>query len=602
MANLHKLISIALFHFVFGLMTISLSAQNSYQLKYSSVDRDTVYLKKELGLETVFTSRILCVEYVNKLPGLLQTKGYVTASIDKLRFDSLSATIELYLGLRYRWADIITSKADETLLLEAGWRSSSFRDRQMDFKQFQLFQERILNDLENKGHPFAKVFLDSIVLKGDAITARLQVQKGPLYKIDSIRVYGDLKISNFFLQRYLDISNNSIYNKEKLQRIGKKISELSFAEEERPSNLSLLGTGSVLNLYLKQKRSSQINVLLGFLPNNDQLTTKKLLVTGEANIHLRNSLGAGESLGLNWQQIQVNSPRLNIYYRQPYILNSNFGIDFNFDMFRKDTTFLNVNLQLGTQYMLSANKSGKLYFQRFQTIVNGVNKNFILQNRRLPDQADITSSSIGLDYDYNNTNYRLNPRSGNQFGINFLAGTKTIKKNNEILELKDPSDPQFDFDRIYDNVKLKTYILKLKANATRFFPLGKLSTLKAGVNMAVFQSGNIFRNELFQVGGYKLLRGFDEESQYLSQYVIASAEYRYLVGVNSFFFLFADGGWGRNNSQNANFNYNYLSSGLGLALETKAGIFNLAWAVGRRNDLPFSLRQSKIHIGLVNYF
>jgi outer membrane protein assembly factor BamA len=368
MANLHKLISIALFHFVFGLMNISLSAQNSYQLKFSSVDRDTVYLKKELGLETVFTSRILCVEFVNKLPGLLQTKGYVTASIDKVRFDSLSATVELYLGLKYRWAEIITSKADETLLLEAGWRSSSFRDRQMDFKQFQLFQERILNDLENKGHPFAKVFLDSIVLKEDAITARLQVQKGPLYKIDSIRVYGDLKISNFFLQRYLDISNNSIYNKEKLQRIGKKISELSFAEEERPSNLSLLGTGSVLNLYLKQKRSSQINVLLGFLPNNDQLTTKKLLVTGEANIHLRNSLGAGESLGLNWQQIQVNSPRLNIYYRQPYILNSNFGIDFNFDMFRKDTTFLNVNLQLGTQYMLQPINRVSFSFSDFRPL------------------------------------------------------------------------------------------------------------------------------------------------------------------------------------------------------------------------------------------
>jgi len=41
---------------------------------------------------------------------------------------------------------------------------------------------------------------------------------------------------------------------------------------------------------LRQKKSSQVNVLVGFLPNNDQLSTKKLLITGEANINLKNAL------------------------------------------------------------------------------------------------------------------------------------------------------------------------------------------------------------------------------------------------------------------------------------------------------------------------
>ena len=123
-----------------------------------------------------------------------------------------------------------------------------------------------------------------------------------------------------------------------------------------------------------------------------------------------------------------------------------------------------------------------------------------------------------------------------------------------------------------------------------------------GINGGLFQSGNVFRNELFQIGGYKLLRGFDEESQYLSQFVIGTAEYRYLVGQNSYFYAFTDGGWGRNNSQNADVNYTYFGTGLGLAFETKVGIFNLAWAVGKRSDLEFNLRQSKIHFGFVNYF
>ncbi|MES1226430.1 MAG: hypothetical protein ABUT20_63730, partial [Bacteroidota bacterium] len=121
-------------------------------------------------------------------------------------------------------------------------------------------------------------------------------------------------------------------------------------------------------------------------------------------------------------------------------------------------------------------------------------------------------------------------------------------------------------------------------------------------NGGIFQSANIFRNELFQIGGYKLLRGFDEESQYLSKFAIGTAEYHYLIGMNSYFYTLFDGGWGQNSSLGRNINYTYFGAGLGLAFETKVGIFNLAWAIGKRSDTQLNLRQSKIHFGFVNYF
>jgi hemolysin activation/secretion protein len=107
---------------------------------------------------------------------------------------------------------------------------------------------------------------------------------------------------------------------------------------------------------------------------------------------------------------------------------------------------------------------------------------------------------------------------------------------------------------------------------------------------------------LFQIGGYKLLRGFDEESIYASQYAVTTAEYRYLIGRNSFLFTFVDFGWARNTASSANSSHTYFGTGLGMALETKAGIFNISYAVGKRNDLNFDLRQSKIHFGYVNFF
>jgi hemolysin activation/secretion protein len=216
--------------------------------------------------------------------------------------------------------------------------------------------------------------------------------------------------------------------------------------------------------------------------------------------------------------------------------------------------------------------------------------------------ADVSSLNIGLDYDFNNTDYRFNPRKGNVFHIVTTVGTKKIKKNNQVLTLKDPNNPSYDFAALYDTVKLKTYQFRIRATAEKYFPAGKQSTFKTAINAGIFQSGNIFLNELFQIGGYKLLRGFDEESQYLSQFAIGTVEYHYLVGQNSYFYLLADGGWGKSTTQAFTADYGYLGTGLGLAFETKAGIFNLAWAVGKRSDAQFNLRQSKIHFGFVNYF
>ena len=578
--------------------------QTNYFLNARSVDKTPEFLKNDLGLQTEFATRALCIDYVNKLPSFLQAKGFVNASLDSIFFDTASAKLVLYLGQQYKWAHINIASADPQVLSVSGWNAKVFSNKPINFDQLKGVQENMLIHLENNGYPFAKIYLDSISLNGDSVNASLMIDKGPFYKIDSIRVYGNAKISNSFLQHYLDIPNGSVYNREKLLRISKKISELSFVEEEQPSNMSLLGTGSVLNLYLKPRRSSQVNALIGFLPNNDQLSSKKLLITGEANINLQNAFGGGEALGLNWQQLQVKSPRLNIFYRHPYLFNSPLGFDFSFDMLRKDSSYLNINLNLGARYMLSESQSGKIFLQHLQTIISqgGINEAQVIATKTLPDIADVSSLGLGVEFEKNKTNYRFNPRSGYQFTIGGSGGTKKIKKNNEILELKDPSDPSFDFNGLYDTVKLKSYQLRLLGAVAKYFPAGKQSTFKTAINGATILSDNIYRNELFQIGGYKLLRGFDEESEYLSQYVVGTFEYRYLIGRNSFFFGFVDGGWGRNNSHSSKYTHTYLGTGLGLALETKAGIFNLAWAVGKRDDTQLNLRQSKIHFGFINYF
>ena len=368
----------------------------------------------------------------------------------------------------------------------------------MNFVQFQELQQRMMTYLEEAGYPFARIFLDSVAIDDNKVSAALRIDRGPIYKIDSIRVYGDAKIDNAFLQRYLDIKDGSIYNKKKLDAISKKIAELQYVEEARPANLTMLGSGSVLNLHLKAKRSSQVNVLVGFLPNSAAAAGgKKFLVTGEANVLLKNAFSAGETIGLNWQRLQAASPRLNLIYQHPFVFRSSVGLNLAFDMFRKDSAFLNIHMKAGADYAVSERGTATLFIQKRQTIVNAFDTARVKQTKALPQDADVNATNLGVTYSSNATDYRFNPRRGFEATITAAAGTKKIKKNNQILELTDAANPSYKFESLYDTVKLKTYQVRITGVAARYMRLGKSSVLKGGISGGCFSSGSIFRNGLF---------------------------------------------------------------------------------------------------------
>ncbi|NCU03042.1 MAG: hypothetical protein GXC73_03565 [Chitinophagaceae bacterium] len=582
------------------LFVLPLQAQEKYQLQYRFAD--TVDVSSSLGLQKEFSDKVACSQYIFELPKLLQKKGYITASVDSVKMDSAKAEVLLFLGQTYRWALLNTSAIPQDLLDAVGYRDKNFKQQPLDFAAVQVLQTRLLDKLENTGYPFANVYLDSIDLQQDAVSAILKINEGPLYKIDSIRVYGDVKISNRFLQRYLEIKEGSVYQKEKLLNISPRLLQLPYILEENKWNMSFLGAGSIVNLYLKERKSSQINGIIGFLPANDQLGGNKLLVTGDFNLNLKNGFGLGEALSVVFQQIQVQSPRLQMGYQQPFLFGSPFGIDLSFDGFKKDSSFLNINMQFGVQYAFGGNRSGKIFYQQFISNLLNVDTIAIRNSKRLPDQVDQTTSNIGLEYEWFTTDYRFNPRKGFDIKITGSAGIRRIRPNNNIAQLKDPANPGFDYQSLYDSVGLRAYTFRLKLNAAKYFKTGKQTAFKTAFNGGFIQSPRIFRNELYQLGGFKMLRGFDEESIFASAYAVLTAEYRILTGLNSFIYAFTDGGWVRNNSQFANSSNLFIGSGLGLAFETKAGIFNVAFAAGKRNDLPMNLRQSKIHFGYVNFF
>lgn len=588
----------------FSIITSNIKAQDTKnipcQLNIQFVDKDNSFNAASLKLQTAFANKNACDTYVQGLVAALSSKGYPTASVDSIFENGNTTTIHLFLGKQYQWIKLAPDGIDKTAMDASRFREKDFEGKLLNVEQLLALQQRLLDYYEKNGYPFAEIFLDSIRLDDNKMDALLQAKKGPLYHVDSIRVLGKAKISKKFLRHYLGISNGSLYNKEKLDQVSKRLLELPYLQEVQPADVTMLGSGSVLNLYLAPKRSSQANFLIGFLPSASQ--SGKLQLTADVNLDLKNALASGETILLKWQQLQPKSPRLNLGFQQPYIFNSNFGFDFAFDLFKKDSTFLQINAFLGLQYLLSANQSGKIFgqWQKSFLLGTGVDTNLVKATKKLPPNIDVSAVNIGLEYEWNKTDYRLNPRKGNEIKLTGAVGIKNIKKNNEILALKDPG---FNYASLYDSVKARAYQFKIKLSAAHFFPVGKQATVKTAVNGGLFISPSTFRNELFQIGGYKLLRGFNEESIYATQYAVLTAEYRYRLKLNSYMFAFVDGGWVKNKYQNINLNNNFIGAGLGLAFETRFGLLNISYAAGKRDDVKLNLREaSKIHFGYVNYF
>ena len=575
-------------------------SKNNFSLNITFIDKDSSFDPQVLKLQTAFNNEPVAFNYVNKLPALLASKGYPVASVDSSWSNESVIFLQVYLGNKYNWIQLIPVNIEKKALDESGFLEKNFLNKPINISQLQILQQRMLNYFEREGYPFASVYLDSVQIDDDKINAQLKADKGILYHIDSIRVFGKVSLSKKFLQHYLNIPNGSTYNREKLQQVDKRMQELPYLTPVQPSDLTMLGAGSVLNLYVQPKRSSQVNFLIGFLPASGG--TGKLQLTGDVNLDLKNLLGTGEGILLKWQQLQKKSPRLNLGYNQPYIFNTAFGFDFLFDLFKKDSSFLQINAQVGLQFSLSTNQTGKIFvqWQNNSLLAGAVDTNIIKASKKLPANIDVNSANVGLNYEWIKTNYRFNPRAGNEINIIATVGIKNVKQNSDIINIKDPS---FNYASLYDSIKPQSYQLKVKLAAAHYFPLGKASTVKAAIHTGLYSSPGIFRNELFQIGGYKLLRGFDEESIYATRYGVITAEYRNLITLNSYLFLFADAGLVKNKYQSVNVNNQFIGAGIGIVYETKFGLLNLSYALGKRDDIKFNIREaSKLHFGYINYF
>jgi outer membrane protein assembly factor BamA len=563
------------------------------------VDSDSTVLKK-LKIKKAHANMYEVRAELQKILIALYDNGYLIASFDSIEEKTKRVDTWLTPGKQYAWITLKPGNVSKELLSEINYKEKFYEGRIFSYKDVSKVCNKILKELENNGYPFAVVRLDSITINKEKLNASLHVERNQIFEYDTIALKGTSRISKYYLYNYLGIKPGNIYNESNVKKIDNRIRQLSFLASEKPVEIIFSGEKAMPVLTLSNRKSSQFDFLVGFLPNN--AVTGKLLITGEANINLVSPFGFGENLRLNWRKLQARTQNLDVGFSFPYIVSLPFGIDAGLRLYKRDTLFLDVDWDAGLSYLFAGGNYFKAFVNnRFSNVLN-IDTNQIISSRQLPAYSDTRKFLYGLEYYFERLDYRFNPRSGYVLKLRGAVGTRKINPNDKIVQIRDPENPGQTFGFLYDSLDLKSIQYKFDLKFEKYFSLAKRSAIKAAINGGAVISNQIYLNEMYRLGGTKLLRGFDEESIFSSLFSVLSVEYRFLLAENSYFNIFADGAYTQSKTTQGytdDFPYGF---GMGLAFGTKAGVFNVSYALGSQQGNPINFRAAKIHFGYVNLF
>ena len=446
-------------------------------------------------------------------------------------------------------------------------------------EDYPKFSRQIVSFFENNGFPFAEVRLDSLDMQEQYATAVLKIDKHEYITFDSIVVNGDARLSSAYLYPYLGWRRKKAYKESVVADIPSKLAELPFVTEISPSSIEFVNDKCYLYLYLAKRKCSQFDGYIGLVPVDER--TGKVSLNGELNLDLRNLFKIGERIALQWRSTERYSQNLTVLLNFPYLFRTTFGVDGQFLLDKKDTSYLSMNYLIGLQYSFMGNSYAKVYFDYTTSRVLAV-------SALSPSSGlmDYNKSMYGIEFNVRKLDYLYNPRKGVSFLINGSAGWRKIVKNAKADE------------SLYEGLEMRSSTYRLQANLTGYIPLHKRWVMVLGVNGGTMFGKNHYMNELYRIGGMNSLQGFDEQAIYCSSYAIALTELRFLFASRSYINAFFNAAWYERQLPDNYYHDWPFGFGLGLSFDTKAGMFYLSYALGHQHNSPISFKTGKIHFGV----
>ena len=494
--------------------------------------------------------------------------GYFTCNVDSINLKNQKLKIYLQTGNLISLNSIKVNLPNSlSLKLREDFNSDKTYFNANDFSE-KIKKWIIL--MNNNGFPFTEFEFEKSEIINSKINLICNLISGPLVKIDSIINPEITKKELQLVYKFTDIRNGDLFELNKIYKISENIKNTGFIEEIRPPAYEFIDNKASIYTYFKPQSKNSINGLVGIQPGENETVQ----FTGNIALNFQNALSYGEVLKFNWRRMFNSSQNLIAELSYPFLFNTNFEVQGGLDMIKKDSSFFNFNSKLIINYKSNSNFSNGFLF----TNNNSTN---LLED----DYSSTSVNSFGFVTNFKKLDNPFNPRKGFKIKSEIAYGWKET----------------YAIDTVANNI-LKSPNFNGNLSFSSYLSLLKRTTFKIKLSGSTIQNNILYENELTRIGGYKTIRGFDEESIWVSSFVLGNFEFRYLIDEKSNVFLFSDFAWTESKTNNFLMEDYFQSFGFGTNISMPNGLLTLIYGLGRKIDNPFLIRTGKIHLGFTSYF
>ncbi len=547
-------------------------SQTEYKIEFANKSYQHIVKKPKLA----FKDSLSAQRYLSNLQTTAISKGYLLASFDTLYYAKNLVTAHFNIGDKIDNVRLHIKK-EHLEFIEKHTNLNEKIIAQLALTPFELARtiKKIQESYLNNGYPFVAIQLKDHVWNKETVSAEININPGAYTAWSKINVKGDSSISEKYIANLLDIKIGDPYSEINVLNISSRVEQVPFMRELKPSELLFTKEGVELYVYLEAVPISSANGIVGFQPDP---ATDRLSITGEIHLKLLNVLKRGELLDLKWQSIRDQTQSLESRLNYPFLFNTSFGLDGSFDLYKRDSSFLELNSSIGVQYFLKRGNFIKVFYTNISSSVlsGGLN------NPSFSNLRSVSSNNYGISYTSNQVDYLPNPTRGINLLVQGSAGSRKSQIN-DTTEI------------------IKSTVFRGKVQADFFVPLFKRHVLRLASSTDFYIADEIFENEVYRYGGLSSQRGFDEDELFATSKTTATIEYRFLLDRNSYVFAFYDQSWYENNAkkyyQDAPFGF-----GVGFAFNTNFGVFSISYALGKQFSNPILFSNSKVHFGYIVYF
>jgi len=425
--------------------------------------------------------------------------------------------------------------------------------------------EEILNEIsisqELQGNAFSKIKLKKLRIHHKTLYAEIDITSSKKRKIDKVILKGYENFPKSFIKNYLNIDSKTIFNKKKLMEISKLSKGLDFVSETKPPETLFTKDSTFIYVYLKKIQGSSFDGLVNFTSQENG----KLQFNGYLDLKLKNVLNKGEQLNLLWNRFGNEKQELSISVNTPYIYNSKLSPEFTFSIYKQDSTFLNTHLNVNLKYQIK----------------NNANLFMSFDSENSENNTKTSSDNIST-YE----NYFLG------FGYEY----KILKNDffrNDLFFIK--INPSFGKRKTIDNASQQ---IKIATTIAYLLDLNRKNSIYFRNETGILNSTNYFDNELYRIGGNNSIRGFNEQSIFVKNYLLQNIEFRYQTSKSSYMYTITDLAL----ISTTNSKEKLYSLGLGYLFNSNNSQINISTAVGTNTKNPLDLKNTQFFVNWVNFF